>query len=216
MTAARGNVRPVFIVLEGIDGSGTTTQLDLLVRHLTARDRSAISTREPTTGPVGKLLRTILLGQHSLPGGVSFDGRAMALLFASDRRDHLAREIEPALAAGTDVVSDRYVLSSLAYQAVEADRRWVEGLAEGIRTPDLTVLLDVPLAVAADRRARAGRPIERYDADSILARVAENYRSLCRGRPDAVVLDGSGSVSQVAADVAREVDRVIEEKLPRP
>ena len=214
MTAARGNARSIFIALEGIDGSGTTTQLDLLVSALESRGRRALATREPSTGPIGRLLRELLLGQHGLPDGASVDGRAMALLFAADRRDHLAREIEPTLAAGADVVSDRYVLSSLAYQAVEADRRWVETLAEGVRVPDLTILLDVPIEVAAERRARAGRPTERYDADSLLARVAENYRRLCAGRPDTVVLDGSGSVTEVAAAIAREVERITEDQVP--
>src|SRR3569623_635332 len=101
---------PLFIVLEGIDGSGTTTQLERVTAALRAAGRRVVATRE---------------------------GRAMALLFAADRRDHLTREIEPALAAGCDVISDRYLLSSLAYQAVEADRSWVERLAEGVRAPDL-------------------------------------------------------------------------------
>ena len=81
----------------------------------------------------------------------------MALLFAADRVDHLQREVEPLLAAGADVVSDRYLMSSLAYQAEEADREWVALLARGVRPPDLTILLDIPVAVAARRRLLAGR-----------------------------------------------------------
>ncbi|HSS39071.1 MAG TPA: dTMP kinase, partial [Polyangia bacterium] len=157
----------MFIVLEGIDGSGTTTQLDRLGRHLSARGRRVHPTREPSQGPLGRLLREILLGGHRLPDGGAVDGLAMALLFAADRRDHLTREIEPALAAGMDVISDRYVLSSLAYQAQEADRAWVAGLARDLRVPDLTILLDVPVAVAAARRRAAGRSDERYDADAV-------------------------------------------------
>jgi dTMP kinase len=200
---------PCFIVLEGIDGSGTTTQLDLLAAHLGRRGREVLQTREPSTGPVGTLLRAVLAGGHRNPDGTPLDGRAMALLFAADRRDHLAREIEPALAAGADVVSDRYLLSSLAYQAVEADRPWVAELSAGVREPDLTLLLDVPIAVAAERRRRAGRATERYDADATLLRVAENYRRLAAKHRSVVVLDGAGSREQVAARVAAEVDRVL-------
>lgn len=203
------NGPPLFIVLEGIDGSGTTTQLERLAARLRARGRRVVATREPTPGPIGLLLREILMGRHANPDGTSMDGRAMALLFAADRRDHLAREIEPALAAGCDVISDRYLLSSLAYQAVEADRAWVEQLSKGVRAPDLTLLLDVDLAVAAQRRLKAGRPIERYDADGTLARVAENYRKLAAGAPDVVSLDGSGSVDDVTAAIVRQVEAVM-------
>jgi len=203
---------PLFIVLEGIDGSGTTTQLERLTAALRAGGRRVVATREPSTGPIGLLLREILAGRHANPDGTTLDGRAMALLFAADRRDHLAREIEPALAAGYDVVSDRYLLSSLAYQAVEADRAWVERLSEGVRAPDLTVLLDVDIGVAAQRRLKAGRPVERYDADGTLARVAENYRRLAAVVANVVSLDGSGSVEDVTAAIVGRVQTVLERR----
>jgi dTMP kinase len=199
----------IFVALEGIDGSGTTTQLPRLVAHLEARGRRAVATREPSTGPIGRLLRELLLGRHALPGGAPADGQAMALLFAADRRDHLRREIEPALEGGVDVVSDRYLMSSLAYQAEEAERGWVAGLARELRAPDLTILLDVPVEVAAARRRAAGRVVERYDADPIQLRVAENYRRLAAGQPDTVVLDGSRSVDEVAAACAAAVDAAL-------
>lgn len=129
----------------------------------------------------------------------------MALLFAADRRDHLQREIEPNLAAGTTVISDRYLMSSLAYQAEEADRDWVLQLARGVPQPDLTILLDLPIELAARRRAAAGRPVERYDADSYLAKVAGNYRTLAKQDPKAVVLDGGCSKDEVTAAVCRVV-----------
>ena len=88
------------IVLEGIDGSGTTTQTERLVACLRQQGRTAVSTREPSGGPIGRLLREVLLGQHRMPGGAPVDGRAMALLFAADRLDHLQREVELDLAEG--------------------------------------------------------------------------------------------------------------------
>jgi dTMP kinase len=193
------------IVLEGIDGSGTTTQTERLVAHLRQHGRTAVSTREPSGGPVGRLLREVLLGQHRMPGSASVDGRTMALLFAADRLDHLQREVEPLLAEGSDVVSDRYLMSSLAYQAEEADREWVALLARGVRPPDLTILLDIPVALAAQRRLLAGRPEERYDADSYLGRVADNYRRLARAAATAVILDGSVPRDEVAVAVAAAV-----------
>jgi len=206
---------PLFIVLEGIDGSGTTTQLDRLTTALRDRGRRVVATREPSTGPIGVLLREILAGRHANPDGSTLDGRAMALLFAADRRDHLTREIEPALAAGCDIVSDRYLMSSLAYQAVEADRAWVERLSEGVRAPQLTVLLDVAIEVAAQRRLKAGRPIERYDADGTLARVAENYRKLAAVLPNVVSLDGSASVEDVTQAIVGAVQAVLDRRPSR-
>jgi dTMP kinase len=203
------NSRAIFIVLEGIDGSGTTTQLARAASHLAARGRRVLPTREPSTGPVGVLLRELLLGKHALPDGAPADGQAMALLFAADRRDHLRREIEPALAAGVDVVSDRYLMSSLAYQAEEADRGWVGGLARDVRRPDLTLLLDVSVAVAAGRRRAAGRVVERYDHDETQGRVAQNYRALAANDPTAIVLDGNRDVDAVSRSVADALDALL-------
>jgi dTMP kinase len=199
----------LFIVLEGIDGSGTTTQLALLARHLEERGRRVHATHEPSLGPVGRLLREILLGGHRLPDGAPADGLATALLFAADRRDHLCREIEPALAAGLDVICDRYLLSSLAYQAQEADHAWVASLARDLREPDLTVLLDLPVATAAARRRAAGRAEERYDADAVQTRVASRYRELVAGDPRATIVDAGNGVEAVAQAVAAAVGRLL-------
>jgi dTMP kinase len=198
-------VRGKLIVLEGIDGSGTTTQLPRAVAFVGSLGHRAVATREPSAGPIGRLLREALLGRLSMTDGSRLDGRTMALLFAADRIDHLQREIEPHLAAGTTVVSDRYLMSSLAYQAEEADRAWVATLARGILAPDLTILLDLPVEVAARRREAAGRPIERYDADSYLAKVAANYRELARAQPALVVVDGAASKEEVTAGMCRAI-----------
>jgi len=198
-------VRGKFLVLEGIDGAGTTTQLDRAVAYVSSLGHAAVATREPSTGPIGRLLREALLGRLGMPGGASMDGRTMALLFAADRIDHLQREIEPQLAEGTTVISDRYLLSSLAYQAEEAEREWVQGLARGILRPDLTLFLDLPIEVAAQRRQAAGRPVERYDADSYLANVSANYRALARRDPAVVTLDGAATKDEVTASMCRAI-----------
>ena len=198
-------VQGIFLVLEGIDGSGTTTQLDRAVAYVASLGHPVAPTREPSAGPIGRLLREALLGRLGMPDGARVAGRTMALLFAADRIDHLQREIEPLLKSGTTVISDRYLLSSLAYQAEEAERDWVLGLARGIRRPDLTILLDLPVEVAAQRREAAGRPVERYDADSYLARVAANYRSLARQDPSVVILDGAATKDEVTAAMCRAI-----------
>ena len=201
--------RSCFIALEGIDGSGTTTQLARLTAHLRGLGRRVHATREPSDGPVGRLIREILLGGHRGPDGADVDGRAMALLFAADRRDHLRREIEPALAAGMDVVCDRYLLSSLAYQGEEAERDWVAQLAREVRPADLTLLLDLPVAVAAARRRAARRSEERYDADAVQERVAAAYRALVAGDPKALTIDASASIDEVTRAIESAVDRLL-------
>jgi dTMP kinase len=199
----------LFIVLEGIDGAGTTTQTARLVDYLHRHGRRATATQEPSSGPVGRLLREALHGEHKLGDGRPMSGSTMALLFAADRLDHLGREIEPLLASGSDVVSDRYLLSSLAYQAEESDRDWVATLARGVRRPDVTLLIDLPIAVAASRRQKANRPQERYDADRILERVAENYRALARTEPGVVTIDGAASPDDVSRAIEAKVAELI-------
>ncbi|MGZ6028562.1 MAG: dTMP kinase [Myxococcaceae bacterium] len=134
MSAGRGRV----IVLEGIDGSGTTTQTARLVASLRAAGHVVLGTREPSEGPMGLLLRQALTRRL-----VGISDRVLALLFAADRLDHLASLVEPALAEGKVVVSDRYVLSSLAYQGMRLPLAWVEALNAAARPADLTLYLDV-------------------------------------------------------------------------
>ncbi|HYY53573.1 MAG TPA: dTMP kinase, partial [Myxococcales bacterium] len=106
-----------FIALEGLDGSGTTTQAERIASVLRAQGRRVLLTREPSDGPIGTLIRLALTGRLGLPQRSGpLTEEALALLFAADRVDHLAAVIEPALERGELVVCDRYVLSSLAYQ----------------------------------------------------------------------------------------------------
>src|SRR5262245_50796325 len=136
----------MLIVLEGIDGAGTTTQAARVAETLRAAGRDVHLTREPSDGPVGKLLREMLAGGHA-PAGQRIDPTTMALLFAADRADHLQREVLPALARGAIVVSDRWYHSSLAYQGEGEERAWIRTLNARARRPDLTVILDVPAEV---------------------------------------------------------------------
>ncbi|HEY0192387.1 MAG TPA: dTMP kinase [Kofleriaceae bacterium] len=150
------------VVLEGLDGAGTTTQARRLVAHLQAQGRDAHLTREPTDGPIGRLIREMLTGGHAIPGQ-AIDQSTFGLLFAADRLDHLQREVEPRLAAGAVVVSDRWYHSSLAYQGTGAERDWITTLNARARRPDLTIWLEVRPEVAARRRVEAGRVEELFE-----------------------------------------------------
>lgn len=195
-----------FIVLEGIDGSGTTTQASLLVDWLKAKGRAARLTREPSRGPIGLFLRQALehrlMDERGRPTQV--DWQSLALLFAADRMDHLQREVLPALAKGEIVISDRYDLSSLLYQSQTSDvgaasLPWLQSLNERARRPDLTLVFDVEPSVAEARRAARGGPEELFEKQELQRRLAQGYRLarelLPRDRVE--VIEASGSIDEV-------------------
>jgi dTMP kinase len=164
------------IVLEGLDGAGTTTQSRRLVAHLRGRGQAAHLTREPSDGPIGRLIREMLTGGHAL-AGEPISQSTFGLLFAADRLDHMQREVEPQLAAGAIVVSDRWYHSSLAYQGTGADRDWIATLNARARRPDLTIFLEVRPEVAAQRRVAAGRVQELFEDLQTQQDVDAGYRA---------------------------------------
>jgi dTMP kinase len=172
-----------FIVLEGIDGAGTTTQTARLSEALRARSLAVHATREPSDGPIGMLLRQMLTGRVVTPGAAGpLRAAKLGLLFAADRLDHLEVEVLPRLARGEWVVSDRYDHSTVAYQSVSArdpgSISWLRELNRFARRPDLTIVLDASPEVARARRlARAGAK-ELFDDDDLQRRLAAFYAEI--------------------------------------
>jgi dTMP kinase len=179
-----------FIVVEGIDGSGSTTQAKQLAAALGQRSIAAVATHEPSDGPVGQLIREVLERRRPFPGDAPDaqhpartwipDWACMAQLFAADRLDHLSRAVEPALERGVWVVSDRYVLSSLAYQSLtspggQANLPWLRELNRFARVPDLTIVLRVSAQTAAARRQVRGGEPELYEENDLQRRLAAAY-----------------------------------------
>lgn len=204
-----------FIVIEGIDGSGTTTQCAMLAERLRHRGLPAHATREPSDGPVGVLIRQILTGRIVTPGshGVRAPSWAtMAALFAADRLDHLEAEIIPNLADGVTVVCDRYDHSSVAYQTVSSGggaevSSWVLELNRRARRPTLTLVLDVDAEVAARRRgARSGGP-ELYEVSEMQVELAKFYLKIDEIFPDdrIVHIDANRDLDGVADAVWDEI-----------
>ncbi len=197
-----------FVVFEGGEGSGKSTQARLLAERW-----GAVLTFEPGGTEVGQRLREILLS----PETGDLDPRAEALLMAADRAHHVSTKIRPALNRGKDVVCDRFVGSSLAYQGhgrnlgIDAVQALSTFATDGL-VPDLVVLLVVPPGEAGSRLAAAGKP-DRLEAagDEFHRRVGEAYLMLAAHDPDRwVVIDGSGAV----VEVERRVLDAVEAKLP--
>ena len=193
-----------FVVIEGLDGAGTTTQTERLARRLSAGGVAVHATREPTDGPIGRVIRASLRADPDAPAV-----ETLPWLFAADRADHLHREIEPALARGEWVVSDRYYHSSLAYQSLTLPLERVHALNADFRAPDLTLFLAVPVEVCLQRLE--GRPTrEIYEERDRLARIAASYdrvMGFLRDRGENIaILDGSASVDAVEAAIAAQVN----------
>jgi dTMP kinase len=203
-----------FVVLEGLDGAGTTTQAERLGAWLRQKGRRVHVTGEPSRGPLGALIRQVLSRRLGGGEGRAFDASALALLFAADRLDHVASEIEPKLVRGVDTVCDRYALSSLAYQSVATgEPRWVEQINSWALRPDVTIFLDVRPAVALARRRAVSLDLEIYEALRFQRLVLKSYRKaiagLRRSGQRLEVLDGERPVDVVAADVARIVRQLL-------
>lgn len=198
--------QPRFIVLEGLDGAGTTTQTARVIEALRGRGLEVESTSEPSDGPLGRVLR-----QH-VRGEIELSPRAAALGFAADRADHLARVIRPALAARRWVVCDRYLLSTLAYQGAEGvDPAWILHLSRHVDVPDLTILLDVSDDHLAERLAArdTGDGPERYERPGLVGRLREGYLAsadLLRRRGHHIVsIDGDRPVAEVTDRILAEL-----------
>jgi dTMP kinase len=204
------------IVLEGLDGAGTTTQVERLAAALRAEGHSLLTTREPSDGPVGVLIRQALTGRVVLPGGAGpLAPETLALLYAADRTDHLRARVLPALEAGQVVLSDRSVLSSLAYQGASLPMEWVESINAHAVPADLTLFVEVSIEVAAKRRAARGGPEELFDAVEKQRRISRQYEAAIRlrGKREHVVrIDGDQAVEAVTADCLAQVRKLLGRK----
>jgi dTMP kinase len=205
----------VFIAVEGVDGCGSTTHSRLLAKALKARGRESVLTCEPTNGPIGGLIRQILqrrLFVADAAGPRGFAWSTMALLFAADRLDHLDSLVMPALKNGAVVVSDRYDLSSLAYQSATAPDAhdvvpWIRELNARAVRPDVTVVIDVPAEVAEERRRNRGGVEEMFEHRSLQERLVTIYahaETLVPG--DRLVhVSGVGTAEEVSARLLEAV-----------
>jgi dTMP kinase len=202
-------VKGKFITFEGIDGAGKSTHIGFVSDFLTARGKSVTSSREPGGTPLGEKLRELLLHEK-----MHLETEAL-LMFAS-RREHLAQVIEPALARGDWVLSDRFTDARFAYQSGGRglDRTKLEALEHWVHPnlqPDLTLLFDVPLAVARERldATRTLDKFEREQADFFEKCRTEYLRRAAQFPERIVVVDSTRTIEAIQARLAEVLEKLL-------
>lgn len=195
----------MLIAIEGLDGAGLSTQAALLARYLRGKSKKVLLTKEPTSSPIGELIKSILSRNH----GVSL--LALQLLFAADRAEHLEKEIEPTLKANTIVVSDRYILSSLAFGSVDNDLEYLKQINSRFRMPDLTVIIDTPPKVCLERIHKARDNIELFEDVRRLEEVRKRFLALKNYFDNTFIIDGDREKEEVSKDIRVVVEHTITE-----
>ena len=188
----------LFIALEGIDGSGTTTHTRLLGKWLANKGWEVMQTHEPTNYRIGRLLREILR-DAAVPPAVD------ALLFAADRVDHTIRRIQPALDQGKIVITDRYIESSVAYQSSSGlQKEWVLALNQFALQPNLTILLDIPPEVAL-RRKKKPKPREKFEKVAFLTKVRQVFLDRAKEQGFTII-----KAEQSIKEVQHQIQKLVE------
>jgi len=192
-----------FIVIEGLDGSGLSTQSNLLVDYLNKKRKLAILTKEPTDSVIGGLIRTQLLGEWKT------SSECLQLLFAADRAHHVEATIKPALAKGKWVVCDRYIFSSIAYGSVFLDQPWLEQINKQFLLPDLTICLKVPPAVCLERIKKKRFKLQLFENKYYLAEILRNFEGLAKKYKNFYFVDSNRQIPDVHADICAIVKKVL-------
>ena len=190
-----------FLVLEGLDGAGTTTQKERIEKELTRRGCSVMTTNEPTSGEIGRLIRRVLKGE------IELSEISVAYLFAADRAEHIYGKdgIIENIGKSRIVVSDRYFYSSIAYQSVECNPEFIR-LINAFPSPEFIIFVDTPVDECLERIEKRGEEKELFDRKEFLEKVRENYLKAFEKLPDGVKLmkaDGSKPIAEVEAEIRK-------------
>ncbi len=194
------------IVFEGLDGAGTTTQMKLLGKVYEDRKRKVFITHEPTDNPIGKLVRSALRKEFSTTPS------SLALLYASDRDDHLYNSeygMGKYLEDGYTVISDRYFYSSIAYQGVELGFDYVLSLNSHFPNADVIIYIDTPVEDSMARIEKRGEEKELFEKEEYLRKVRENYNKIFSSLPSSVLLiklDGRKSIEEISKEIIRSLE----------
>ena len=188
------NKRMPFIAFEGLDGSGLTTQASRLRDWLSSKGYEVYLTKEPTDGLIGSLIRGVLRKE------LVIDAETLALLFAADRMLH-TKNIIKLLDEGVIVITDRYRLSSYAFQSIEVDLDWLKKINEKTLTPDLTFIIDTPPLICMRRIQKQRFHVELYEELEKLEKIHAIYRKLAEEESNTFLIDGNRPVEAVSSDI---------------
>jgi len=203
-----------FIVFEGIDGSGTSTQAEMLKNFLLDKNIKAVTTAEPSSGPIGNLIRESFKKRVTFVDDPVLFDEQMAYLFAADRHDHLYNLIDGIFTLNKKritTISTRYFFSSLAYHANNNDEyNFVKKLNEKFPLPDLTIYIDNPVEVSLERISlRAHRDV--YENKEKLEKVSANYKKVfTEYNENLLIVDGSLSIDEIHNIIKKEVIKLYE------
>lgn len=193
----------ILIVFEGLDGAGLSTQTALLAEYLRGKNKKVMLTKEPTAAPIGKLIKSALNRKPEL------SLFALQLLFAADRAEHLEKEIGPALEEKKIVISDRYILSSLAFGSVDNDVDFLKQINSRFRKPDLTIIIDTPPQVCLDRIIRNRDNVELFEEKERLEKVRERYFALKNYFDNTVIVTGDRDKDIVSKEIQEVVEKTL-------
>ena len=198
-----------FIVLEGLDGAGTTTQLKKLKAELERIGYTIYMTNEPTSQPIGKLVRSVLSGDFKTTP------LALATLYSADREDHINNSeygIIKQISDNKIVISDRYFYSSLAYQGVNCNFNKVVELNKDFPHPQILIYIETPVEVCISRIESRGEKKEIFEKREFLTQVNDNYNKVIQNLPSDVNLikiDGTLSIEEITAIMSEKVIAIL-------
>ncbi|MBI4170667.1 MAG: dTMP kinase [Candidatus Aenigmarchaeota archaeon] len=190
-----------FIVFEGLDGAGITTQATLLRNYLVSKGKEAVLTKEPTDGLIGGMIKSALRKEWTT------DPLTLQMLFAADRSHHLKAEIAPSLKKGKAVICDRYILSSLMFGSLDVSVGILKQLNAEFKKPDMTFIIDTHPRICIERMKKARHHVELFEEEQKLEQIRRNMLSLKNFFPGTQVIDGNRTPEEILKDIVKVAEK---------
>ena len=190
-----------FIVFEGLDGSGITTQSTLLRNYFISKGKDAVLTKEPTDGLLGGLIKSALRREWNTTPIV------LQMLFAADRAHHISTEIETSLKKGKIVICDRYILSSYAFGSMDVSLPVLKQLNAYFRKPHMTIFIDTHPKICMERMKKARPHVELFEEEHKLEQIRRNYLSMKNLFPETYIVDGNRAPEEVLGEIIKLVGK---------
>ena len=193
-----------FIVFEGLDGCGKSTQINLLVQYFSDKGWPLILTAEPYEEfPSGREIRRVLIGEKHLAPD------ELQLLFVENRKEHVNQIIQPAIKLGKTIISDRYFLSTIAHGSLGCDIEWLKDLNAEFPLPAVTFIIDVSAEECVRRIKSRGTTTQLFEKQGKLTRVRRVYKMLADSYPNVELIAGERSIEEVFEDIQKIAERVM-------